>query len=297
MAEKDYGSMFGAGSKRVRFERPDYGSVKESGLLCADMHFHTHYSDSYTGISAALALAKQRNVGLAVTDHNLIGGALEAYELAKDGGPFIVPGIEISSWDGPHILVYFYDISEMKEYWENNVKPYLGRCPWLAMDKGTEWILDSLEDVNCVVSAAHPLGYLTAVKGLQKAIDHGRLTPEVAERFDAYEVICSGMFRKENIKARKKAEEFGLGFTGGSDGHLKSELGSVLTFSEATDLDGFLDDVKKHRTAVVGKEKNIPKKIAMAMACLSRFAASYPFASAVGDIERIVYHGTKNRPE
>ena len=159
-------SLFRPDADRVLFEEPDYGSIKESGLLCADMHFHTCYSDSYTSISEALALAERRGVGLAVTDHNLIGGSLEMFEKTKDGGPFIVPGLEISSWDGPHILVYFYSVDEMKEYWQTNIRPYLGRCPWLAIDRGTEAILDSLEGVNCVISAAHPMGYLTAVKGL-----------------------------------------------------------------------------------------------------------------------------------
>ena len=293
---RDYEHLFDPGSERVNFEKPDYDAIKASGLMCADMHFHTHFSDSFTKVSDAISLAKKRGVGFAISDHNLIGGVLEAYDLRGNDGPFIVPGIEISSWDGPHILVYFYSLDEMKEYWEKNVKPYLGACPWLAMDKGTEWILDSLEDVNCVVSGAHPLGYLTAVKGVQKAIEHKRFGPEVAKRFDAYEVICSGMFRGENKSAREHADEYGIGYTGGSDGHLLSELGSVLTISEATDLDGFLDDIKKHSNVIIGREKNVPKKLVMAMASLSRFASAYPIKAAIGDLERIRYHGTKYRP-
>lgn len=297
MTNRDYGCTFAEGSERVHFERPNYDSVKESGVLCADMHFHTHYSDSYTHISDALSLAKKRNVGLAVTDHNLIGGALEAYELAKNGGPFVVPGVEISSWNGPHILVYFYTLDEMKEYWTDNVKPNLSKSPWLAMNKGTEWILDSLEDVNCIVSAAHPLGYLASVKGVQKAIDCKILDPEIAKRFDAYEVICSGMFRNENISAWNHAEEYGIGYTGGSDGHLLSELGSVLTMSDATDLDGFLDDVRKHRNAIVGREKDVAKKLVMSLASVSRFVTAYPISSAGRKLDLIVHRGTCNRPE
>ena len=287
--------MQGAEDGRVRFERPDMDWIKGSNMLCADMHFHTNCSDSYTSVKSALALAKKRDVGLAITDHNLINGSLKARELNKDYGRFLVPGIEISAWDGPHILVYFYSYDEMSEYWTKNVKPNMHSSLWLAIDKGTEWILDSLEDVNCVVSAAHPLGYLTSVKGLQKAIDHGILEKDVSKRFDAYEVICSGMFRSENISARDHATEYGLGFTGGTDGHLLHELGHVLTVSDATDLDGFLDDIVKHRNTVVGLEKQILTKFIMGMTSLSRIAMHFP-SSFVRKLELMRYHGTKNYP-
>ena len=57
-----------------------------------------------------------------------------------------------------------------------------------------------------------------------------------------------GIVPGENIKAMKHATVYGIGFTGGTDGHLLHELGHVFTVSEATDLDGFLDDIVKHRT-------------------------------------------------
>ena len=281
---------------RVKFEKPDMGWIKESGLLCADMHFHTNYSDSFTTVRDALDLAKKRDVGLAITDHNLIAGAIKARELNKDYDRFLVPGIEISSWDGPHILVYFYNFDELTEYWTKNVRPYLSISPWLGIDKGTEWILDSLEDVNCVVSAAHPQGYLASIKGVQKAIDHGVLDENVAKRFDAYEVICSGMFRSENMNALEHAEQYGIGFTGGTDGHLLHEVGHVLTVSEATDLDGFLDDIVKHRNTIVGTEKQIPMKMLMGMASISRFSMHLP-SSMIRKMEIAANHGTKNRPE
>ena len=280
---------------RVRFGKPDMDWIRDSDLLCADMHFHTNCSDSFTPVKDALSLAKKRDVGLAITDHNLISGSLKARDLNKDYGRFLIPGIEISSWDGPHILVYFYSFDEMTEYWTKNVKPYISPSPWLAIDKGTEWILDSLEDVNCVVSGAHPLGYLASVKGIQKAIDHGILDAEVAKRLDAYEVICSGMFRGENIKAWEHAKDYGIGFTGGTDGHLLHEVGHVLTVSEATDLDGFLDDIVKHRNIIVGKEKQVPTKTIMAMASLTRFGMHLP-TSAFRKLQLIRYHGTKNYP-
>ncbi len=280
---------------RVRYEIPDYRLIQKSGLKCADMHYHTNYSDSYTLVKNAISLARKRQVGLAITDHNLIGGVLEASELVKNDDPFLVPGIEISAWDGPHILVYFYTIDEMKEYWTRSVKPYISSSSWLAIDKGTEWILDSLEDVNCVVSAAHPLGYLSSIKGVQKAINHGILDESVGRRFDAYEVICSGMFRSENIEARDSAMRYGIGFTGGTDGHLKHELGKVLTISDANDLDEFLDNILKHKNMVVGREKNLGNKTVMGMTSVSKFCGHIP-STVKRKTNLAMHHHTKNAP-
>ena len=66
----------------VRFERPDWEAIRDSGLMAVDMHFHTNCSDSFTDIDAAVRLAAERGVGIAVTDHNLISSLVKI----KDGG-------------------------------------------------------------------------------------------------------------------------------------------------------------------------------------------------------------------
>lgn len=281
---------------RVQFHKPDVDAILEEGLMCADMHFHTNYSDSFTKVEWALALAEKRRVGLTMSDHNLIGGITKAFEINKPDGPFLVPGIELGSWEGPHILAYFYSLNDLKDYWEHYTRPHLAHCPWLNMNKGVEWILDSLEGYSCVVSAAHPLGYLWSTKGIQKAINKNWFDEDIAKRFDAYEAICSGMFRNENIASRDAAIKYGLGFTGGSDGHLLSEVGKVLTVSDATDLDSFLDNIVKHKNIVVGKEKMIPKKFVMGTTSLIRFATRHPISSFHTRFELIRYNGTHDKP-
>ncbi|MBR6214636.1 MAG: hypothetical protein IKQ67_08370 [Candidatus Methanomethylophilaceae archaeon] len=74
------------------------------------------------------------------------------------------------------------------------------------------------------------------------------------------------------------------------------ELGHVLTVSEATDLDGFLDDIVKHRNTVVGLEKQIPMKTIMGLASLSRISMHLP-SSMIRKLQLIRYHGTHNYPE
>lgn len=271
---------------QVRFEKPDWDAIRESGEMAVDMHFHTSCSDSFTEIDEAVRLAQERGVGLAVTDHNLIA-SLERIKDRRVPVP-VVPGMEVSASDGPHILVYFYDLSELERFWYRRIRPRLQECPWLALrDCPTEKLLDMLDGESCVVSAAHPMGYLMSNKGVEVCIRKGYLPESIAGRLDAYEVLCSGMTRDSNMEALASAERYGIGYTGGTDGHMLTELGNVVTMSDATDIDGFLDDVAAHRVDIVGMEKTVPKKLQMASASLSRFAMHSPSAIKVQTTQAI----------
>lgn len=104
----------------ISFEKPDLRSIKDSGKICADMHFHTHYSDSYTQTKDVIRLAAKSGVGVAITDHNQIGGVLDAVEMKSD--VLVIPGMEVSTSDGPHILVYFYSWRDLKTFWDERIK-------------------------------------------------------------------------------------------------------------------------------------------------------------------------------
>ena len=272
--------------ERVIFRKPDWTKLRDDGYAAVDMHFHTRHSDSYTDVKKAVGLAEKRNIGFAVTDHNLISGAMEASKIPTDA--MIIPGIEISAWDGPHILVYFYNISDLDAYWRANIKEKVQRSPFLAIRADTEWILNSLEDENCVVSAAHPLGYFGFNKGVQKCINRDYLDRSITERLDAYEVICSGMSHKCNLTARRDADTFGLGYTGGTDGHMMSEVGNVVTCWKATDIDGFLDSVKKHSNIIIGREKSPQRKVEMGFVTMTQYFRYIPSSLAIHYRQNIV---------
>ena len=265
---------------RVSFERPDPAALRERGMVCADMHFHTRCSDSFTSPWSALKLARRRGVGFAVTDHNLVSSAVELCR-EKEVDDVVIPGMEISAWDGPHILAYFYDWRDLESYWSRHVRPYRSGNPWLAIRRGTREILESLEGEGCVVSAAHPMGYPSGNKGIEKCISKGILADGTCDLLDAYEVICSGMTRRSNLAALANAERHGLGITGGTDGHLGSELGHVVTAACADDADGLLDAVASGETIVIGREKSLPWKVAMGGVCTLRFLPHTPSALRV----------------
>lgn len=262
------------------FQEPDWAGIHESGRMAVDMHFHTNCSDSFTDPEVALDLAEKRGIGVAITDHNLISSLIKLKD--RDLRVPVIPGMEVSTTDGPHILIYFYDISDLEEFWGREIRPRLRECPWLALrDCTTETLFGLLEKENCVVSAAHPMGYLGSSKGVEVCIRRGFLDESVTERLDAYEVICSGMTRQSNMAALESARRHGLMFTGGSDGHTLGELGRVVTVSDASDTDGFLDSILSGSADVVGLEKTVPKKVHMASASLARFMMHSPSAIRV----------------
>jgi hypothetical protein len=245
---------------RVRFESPNLKALASEGMAAVDMHLHTDHSDAVTSVERALAKARQDGFGLAVTDHNEISGSLRACQEAQ--GTIVVPGIEVSAADGPHILAYFHSTRDLKDFYDHHVAPHKRSSPWLAIRSDTPAIAEALDKYPCLTVAAHPYGYLMFNKGLQKCIDLEYLAPGVVDTFEGFEVICGGMAHSLNQKAVELVERKGKCFTGGTDGHLLSDIGSVVTCAEASTHSEFLEAVEARENLVIGKEKDPFQKIA-----------------------------------
>ncbi|MCL1979308.1 MAG: hypothetical protein FWG60_04035 [Methanomassiliicoccaceae archaeon] len=281
---------------KIKFENPDWESIADAGYLCADMHIHTDCSDSYSDIRRLLKIARSRNVGMAVTDHNLIR-SLDSIDLGKED-VFIIPGMEVSTSDGPHILTYFYEMNDLRDFWTENIRPRLQSCPWLALrDCSTEKLLDLLEDQNCVVSGAHPMGYLGSNKGVEICNRKGYIPDEVINRLDAYEVICGGMTREDNVEAISSFGKHGLGITGGSDGHIAEDLGSVVTISKADNTEDFLNSIMKRENSVRGVEKDFPRRALTGLASFYHFLDYTPAVIKVQSYQMAmtIRRGTKRK--
>ena len=260
-------------SDKIRFEVPELPRLKNDGLTAVDMHFHTDNSDGHASVKNAMAKAKGAGFGMAITDHNVISGSLRAFQ-EKGDDMLIVPGMEVSAFDGPHILTYFYSPGDLEDFFKKHIEPNRQKAPWLATKLTTPEILDRSGGYNCVIVAAHPYGYLLFNKGLQKCIDGGYLPTEITDRFDGLEVINGSMTHSLNVKAMKLVQGKALSYTGGTDGHMLNDLGTVVTCAHADSLDGFLGAVKSRQNLVIGHEKGPMKKIAtgvMVMAKHSRY--------------------------
>ena len=93
-------------TNRIGFEKPNLPELTKHYTV-VDMHFHTHYSDGSSAVEEIANRVRELGIGIAITDHNDIRGAIEIH---KDTGIFSIPGIEITSKEGAHLLIYFYDI-------------------------------------------------------------------------------------------------------------------------------------------------------------------------------------------
>jgi predicted metal-dependent phosphoesterase TrpH len=227
----------------------------------------------------ALAKARKEGFGLAITDHNVISGSLQAF---KDKGDLmIVPGMEVSAFDGPHILTYFYSPGDLEDFFRKHIEPNRQKAPWLATKLTTPEILDRAEGYSCLVVAAHPYGYLLFNKGLQKCIDGGYLPPGTTDRFDGLEVLNGSMSHSLNVKAMRLIADKGMSYTGGTDGHMLSDVGAVVTYAKEDGLDGFLEAVRARRNTVIGTEKGFVKKIATGMVLMTKHARYFGPAMAI----------------
>lgn len=242
-------------NERVRFEFPSLTHLSREGISAVDMHCHTNHSDSPVRVTDALRYAVEKGIGIAVTDHNQVSGSIEAIQKATT--TLVIPGIEVSALDGPHILIYFYSAGDLADFYRTSIEKKKQKSPFLAIRASTSDIIEMASDYSCVCSAAHPYGYLLFNKGIGRCVERDYLPEELISRFDAIEVISGGMPRTENIRAVHMAERYHLGFTGGTDAHLLHDYGSVLTFALTDCVDEFLDAVTKHQNYIIGKEKSL----------------------------------------
>ena len=240
----------------VIFKRPPLKKLAKEGLFGVDMHFHTRYSmDGISRVTSILKKARKKGIGLAVTDHNEVKGAISAFK--NSSGVIVIPGIEISCKNGVHLLSYFRRPSELEEFFSKRLKPRM-QNPFFVNLSAAE-VLKIANDYNCLTCAPHP--FSPGALGIRKLA----MTKSMEKDLDLIEVINGYCFRKHNLKAIYWAASLNKGMTGGSDGHMTLELGKVLTCTHADDINGIFKEVMKNRAVVIGKERNMFLKAAMAV--------------------------------
>ena len=82
--------------------------------MFADLHIHTHYSDSNLSPTEVVSLAKEKGIGLiSICDHNIISAYDELIPICKAEGLSLIVGSEISTlYEGNeyHILGLGFDL-------------------------------------------------------------------------------------------------------------------------------------------------------------------------------------------
>jgi predicted metal-dependent phosphoesterase TrpH len=243
-------------SHRIQFERPNLTElIKENTVV--DLHFHSHYSDGFNRVEAIARKAHDLGIGIAITDHNAIGGAVEI-----DGysDVFSIPGIEMTSKEGTHILIYFYHIENLEVFYKDHVIPYMGNDIMSSTTLEMEEIIKRARKFKTVIIFPHPFcGIYIGIQNSYFSEDRrARIFPTV----DGVEVINSENMNKSNLRSALLGFNLGKGITGGSDGHRISQMGKVVTYATCKrSRKAFLDAIKKKKTKVVGKEIDLIRKV------------------------------------
>ena len=172
--------------------------------MLLDLHNHTRYSpDSRVPPADLVAVARRLGLGgVAITDHNAVGGLREAQEAAGNGF-LVLPGLEVSTASG-HVLAY-------------GVREVVPR------DLSVAETVERITALGGVAVAAHPFRFWSGLGGesLREA------------RFPAYETANARTLRRGNVRARARALGDRVGETGGSDSHFLDEVARAATVVDA----------------------------------------------------------------
>lgn len=241
---------------RVQFERPNLNKLNNNYTV-VDLHFHSRHSDGLNPIDKIAARAKKLGIGIAITDHNEICGALEIDQY-KD--VFSIPGIELTASEGSHLLVYFCDTETLARYYEKEVLPFMGHGIMSSLDLTMEHIIKRSRRYDCIIIFAHPYSALyTGICNLQ-------FSKKELKRFfklaDGVEAINASNLNKWNLKCAVLGFNLGKSMVGGSDGHALSHMGRAVTYARCPrDRRAFLNAIRDKKNLVVGKEIDLLRKM------------------------------------
>lgn len=271
MEDERGASMTGKDAGSIIFEKPDLALLRKDHAVF-DMHFHTRFTDGRNTIQAIAARAGALGVGIAITDHNDIRGALEMEE-RRD--VVSIPGIELTSREGSHILVYFYQLPDLKKFYFKYIKPFLGRDVMSSTKLSMEEIIHCAKLFPSVTIFPHP--YCVAYTGVCNLNFDESRRERLLEAVDGVEVINAENIHRWNLRCALLGLQLKKAITGGSDGHSLYHMGKVVTYADCEKTGpAMLEAVKDGRANVIGKEINLLRKVASGGFKLNAHAEAYP---------------------
>jgi predicted metal-dependent phosphoesterase TrpH len=171
-------------------------------VLC-DLHMHTNWSDD-CAVDPADLIMHAAAIGLgaiAVTDHNVFGGALETSELARDHDLVVIPGAEVKT-DGPGEVIGLFLREEIP--------------------RGLSFAdsVAAIKDQDGLVYLPHPFDRLHSIP------DPATLQRHLAD-IDIFEVYNARLlFEAYNDEALRFARKYNLTMGAGSDAHVLQGVGT-----------------------------------------------------------------------
>jgi len=253
---------------RIQFEKPNIAELLKQNTV-VDLHFHSCYSDGHNTVEAIACKARDLGIGIALTDHNEIRGALEIDEYRH---VLSIPGIEMTSREGTHVLVYFYQIDKLESFYHNDVIPYMGHDIMSSTALPMEEIIRRARKYKTLVIFPHP--YCGIYTGIQNTYFPEDRRQRIFSMIDGIEVINSENMKKSNLRSALLGFNLGKGITGGSDGHRVSQMGKAVTYARKVTSNGvklrsniknypdlFEKNLKYSYTVINSKSKEIKENV------------------------------------
>ena len=197
--ERVYGSVLG---RRRAPERSD--PLGDRPFILCDLHMHTEHShDCAVPVAELLDYAQTQGLGaIAITDHNVFGGAQEAVELARGRKLVVIPGEEVKTDSGEVIGLF--------------LKKEIPRG--MAMQD----TIAAIREQNGVVYLPHPFDRL-------HSIPDARTLHRFLADIDIFEVYNARLlFEGFNDESLRFARKYNLTMGAGSDAHVLQGVGTGL---------------------------------------------------------------------
>ena len=177
--------------------------LEERDWVVADLHMHTNWShDCSIEVDELLDHAEAEGLGaIAITDHNVFGGALEAVERARGRKLVVIPGEEVKT-DGQGEVIGLF----LKEE--------------IARGMSFSETVEAIRGQGGLVYVPHPFDRLHAIP------DAATLHRHLAE-IDVLEVYNARLlFEGYNDEALRFARKYNLTAGAGSDAHVLQGVGT-----------------------------------------------------------------------
>lgn len=202
-------------------------------MVKIDLHVHTNWGSSDSGLSPQELVTEAKNVGLdavCVTEHGTVWSQSKVDEMAEESEVLIIPGMEVTT-DLGHITVF-----GLNGYGSGMHK--------------AETLKRAVDAVDGFMIAAHPF---------RRMFDDPRIsgwdmiyTAEQAAELrifslvDEMEVVNGANNLRENLFALEVADLLGWTGVGGSDSHSTNGLGAggIVVENTFKDVRSFIDQLR-----------------------------------------------------
>lgn len=241
---------------RVLIEKPNLLELTKNYTV-VDLHFHSHYSDGKNSVMEIAKRAEMLGIGIAITDHNDIRGAVEINRMKR---VFSIPGIEVTSKEGTHILIYFCDIKRLTQFYDKNIQPYMGDDVMSSISLPMEEIIQRARPFDAMTIFPHPFG--AAYTGVCNSSFSPEKQRQLFDIVDGIEVFNASNLKKSNLRSTVLGFNLDKNITGGSDGHTLKHMGKAVAYADCRkDRKAFLEAIRSKQNKVIGKEIAIIKKV------------------------------------